>query len=146
MRLRDEATWQQWTDSNPMPEGFGGDTSTWPEALTHEQRGVGYGACVVIAARLWMDEMERRMAGGATVAEVADSAFGAVDGSLGRWGLTGFQYGMCVSVVAKCWEHGEDFRVWHNLETQIGDEGERANESGGVLNPALLSVNVEGES
>jgi len=31
-------------------------------------------------------------------------------------------------------------RRWHNKENQIGTEGDKANESGGVLNPALLSI------
>ena len=55
-------------------------------------------------------------------------------------GITGFMYGCAVSILSKCWKHGEDLRRWHNLDTQIGNEGEKANESGGVLNPALLSV------
>jgi hypothetical protein len=38
------------------------------------------------------------------------------------------------------WKHGEALRLWHNLKTQIRDEGEKANESGGVLNPACLSI------
>ena len=59
-------------------------------------------------------------------------------------GITGFMYGAAVSVLASCWEHGEELRRWHNLKTQIRDEGEKANESGGVLNPALLNIE-EGE-
>jgi hypothetical protein len=49
-------------------------------------------------------------------------------------------YGCAVSILAKCWQHGDQLRRWHNLKTQIRDEGERANESGGVLNPALLNI------
>jgi len=49
-------------------------------------------------------------------------------------------YGASVSVLAKCWEHGEQLRRWHNLKTQLGNEGEKANEKGGVLNPALLNI------
>ena len=52
-------------------------------------------------------------------------------------------YGAAVSTLVAVWEHGEALRRWHNLKTQIGNEGERANASGGVLNPALLTV--EGE-
>src|SRR5437867_1120933 len=55
-------------------------------------------------------------------------------------GITGFMYGCAVQAIAKFWEHGEVLRRWHNLDTQIGTEGERANESGGVLNPALLNI------
>lgn len=55
-------------------------------------------------------------------------------------GITGFMYGCAVSVLSFCWEHGDALRRWHNLDTQVADEGEKANESGGVLNPALLTI------
>lgn len=48
--------------------------------------------------------------------------------------------GMAVSMLVQCWEHGEQLRRWHNLETQIGDEGEKANALGGALNPAVLNI------
>jgi hypothetical protein len=51
-------------------------------------------------------------------------------------------YGAGVSMLSQVWEHGEQLRTWHNLKTQLRDEGERANKSGGVLNPALLNVGV----
>ena len=55
-------------------------------------------------------------------------------------GITGFMYGMATSILARSRVHGEALRRWHNLKTQIGTEGEQANESGTTLNPALLSV------
>lgn len=55
-------------------------------------------------------------------------------------GITGFMYGCAVQMLAKSWKHGEALRRWHNKETQIGMEGDKANETGGVLNPALLSL------
>ena len=53
---------------------------------------------------------------------------------------SGFQYGAAVTTLAACWEHGDELRRWHNLKSQIGNEGEKANESGGVLNPAILNI------
>jgi hypothetical protein len=55
-------------------------------------------------------------------------------------GITGFMYGAAVSVLAGCWVAGEALRRWHNKEVQLHDEGDRANETGGVLNPALLTT------
>jgi hypothetical protein len=55
-------------------------------------------------------------------------------------GITGFMYGMAVSILSEAWIHGEPLRRWHNLKTQIGDEGVRANEKGTVLNPAILNI------
>lgn len=58
-------------------------------------------------------------------------------------GITGFMYGMAVNILSQCWLHGEALRRWHNIKMQIGDEGERANERGAVLNPALLVLGTE---
>ena len=55
-------------------------------------------------------------------------------------GITGFMYGAAVSTLASSWKHGERLRCWHNLDTQLGNEGKRANESGGTLNPAILNI------
>lgn len=55
-------------------------------------------------------------------------------------GITRFMYGCAVSMLAHSWVHGEELRRWHNLDTQIGTEGETANESGGVLNPAVINI------
>lgn len=140
MRLTDSAGWQSTLDANPIPAGFSPEPEDWPEHLTNDQRGDCYGAICLIAAQRWAEAMEERIDAGATVADCAHESFTVVDHHLGRWGVTGFQYGVIVSLLAQVWEHGEDLRRWHNLDTQIGNEGERANETGGTLNPALLSV------
>jgi len=74
------------------------------------------------------------MAGGSTLQSVAKQA--SFDADIE--GITGFMYGAAVSVLSQTWEHGEELRRWHNIESQIGDEGVRANDTGGTLNPALL--------
>jgi hypothetical protein len=48
--------------------------------------------------------------------------------------------GCAVSILSHFWKHGEELRRWHKIDTQIGDVGDKANESGGVLNPALLNI------
>lgn len=55
-------------------------------------------------------------------------------------GITGFMAGCVASMVSKFHSRGEEFRRKWNKDYQIGDEGEKANESGGVLNPALLTI------
>jgi hypothetical protein len=55
-------------------------------------------------------------------------------------GITAYMYGCAVGILAAVWVHGEQLRRWHNKDVQIGDEGDRANESGGVLNPAIICV------
>ena len=55
-------------------------------------------------------------------------------------GITGFMAGAVASMVSQCHSRGEEFRRIWNRERQIGNEGDEANESGGVLNPALLTI------
>jgi len=87
-------------------------------------------------AERWARMMEARMAKGERIADIADECSHLAD----EEGITGFMYGAAVSTLAAVWKHGEALRMWHNLKTQIRDEGEKANESGGVLNPACLSI------
>lgn len=111
------------------------DEEGWQKSVEANKDG-GYSEAVMIFADQWARIMEAKVAAGAKIEECADEACGVAN----NVGLTGFQYGCAVSILSQCWTHGEALRVWHNLKTQIGTEGEKANESGGVLNPALLSV------
>lgn len=95
-----------------------------------------YGARILSYAEDWANFMEREMAKGKTIAECAEATSREADTD----GITGFMYGAAVSMLAQVWEPGEELRRWHNLDTQFGTEGERANEMGGVLNPALLNI------
>lgn len=95
-----------------------------------------YGGRVVSYGEDWANLMESRMAAGDTVEQCAEATSREADTD----GITGFMYGCAVSALAHFWQHGEALRRWHNKETQIGTEGDAANESGGVLNPALLTI------
>lgn len=96
----------------------------------------GYGGAVMTYSERWARLMQVEMANGKKLADVADATSQEAD----LEGITGFMYGCAVSQLASCWKHGDELRRWHNLKTQLGNEGEKANESGGVLNPALLSI------
>ena len=109
----------------------------WNEGLVNNQDP--YGLAVYQYAERWANLMEERIAAGASLSDVADTASHDADTE----GITGFMYGCAVGILAKVWKHGEELRQWHNLKTQIGNEGESANKSGGVLNPALLNVSIE---
>lgn len=54
--------------------------------------------------------------------------------------ITGFMAGCVAQMVSQCHSRGEEFRRKWNLDNQLHDEGEKANESGGILNPAILSI------
>jgi hypothetical protein len=92
------------------------------------------GTCFLFAEK-WASLIEAEIAKGKTVADVADACSSEADK---EFGVTGFMFGMAVSILAEAWEHGDALRRWHNLKTQLGDEGERANREGKTLNPALL--------
>lgn len=95
-----------------------------------------YSAACVQYAEIWARLMESEIAKGKTITECAEETSHIADTE----GITGFMYGAAVSMLSQFWIHGEVLRYWHNLETQIGHEGEKANETGGVLNPALLNI------
>lgn len=95
-----------------------------------------YGRRCFTYATDWADLMEAQIAKGRTVEAVAKKTSHDADTD----GITGFMYGTAVSILSQTWTHGEELRRWHNLDTQLGTEGEKANESGGVLNPALLNI------
>lgn len=38
-------------------------------------------------------------------------------------GITGFMYGMAVSILSQCWEYGEELRKWHNKEYNYEGDG-----------------------
>jgi hypothetical protein len=116
------------------------DKEAWQEVIANNITDDGYGSCGILFAALWAGEMERELAEGKNLADIADECSHTADDSMGKYGVTGFQYGLAVSLLSVCWEHGEELRRWHNLKTQFHDEGERANESGGVLNPALIKM------
>ena len=62
------------------------------------------------------------------------------DDNIDADGITGFMAGCVASMVSKCHSRGEEFRRKWNLDNQIQDEGEKANEGTGVLNPAILNI------
>jgi hypothetical protein len=55
-------------------------------------------------------------------------------------GISGFMAGAVAEMISRCHERGEEFRQLWNEENQISAEEERANDRGGVLNPALISI------
>ena len=116
------------------------DAECWQKCVNANNDG--YGSCCVRYAEKWARLMQVRIASGETVAECAEELSHIADDE----GITGFMYGASVSMLAKCWKHGEELRRWHNKETQIGSEGDTANDNGGVLNPALLSIGKPNES
>lgn len=114
MQFSNESIWNEFVEANQDP----------------------YGSACVRYAKAWAEQMETLMSNGATLETCAKAASHDADTE----GITGFMYGCAVSMLSQGWVHGEALRRWHNRDTQIGTEGDHANENGGVLNPALLVV------
>ena len=106
----------------------------WDKFVEANQDSYG-NACVKYAEK-WAMLMQAKIKGGASVASCADETSSLADDE----GITGFMYGCAVSMLAQCWKHGEELRRWHNKDVQLGTEGDAANKSGAVLNPACLVI------
>jgi hypothetical protein len=98
----------------------------------------GYSKAVVDFGEQWADLMEVGLAAGKTVAQIAQEASSQADTD----GITGFMYGAAVSALSHFWEHGDALRAWHNREYLPEDKAQEADKSGGVVNPAILTINV----
>ena len=110
------------------------DEESWKKIVA--ANADGYGDEVINFAERWARLMESQIVTGGTLEACAESASSLADNE----GITGFMYGEAVRILSKVWVHGEQLRRWHNLKIQIGNEGKEANETGRVLNPALLSL------
>ena len=126
------------------PMTFKNDASQkmWKMGLTKNQDP--YGNAVYRFASEWATRMEQRLTDSpdAKISEIADECSREADTE----GITGFMYGCAVSMLADIWVHGEELRRWHNLDVQIGTEGEQANEKGATLNPAIIQVQPKSTS
>ena len=114
MSITNEAAWQKWQDNNQDLYG---------------------GACVKVAKKAMelLDDPKYLFDDPWKLINDADTLSGA-------GGITGFMAGAAASMISECHTRGDEFRRKWNKETQIGTEGDKANESGGILNPALLTI------
>lgn len=97
-----------------------------------------YGNRIVVLGEDWAHVVESLLNEGFELELVARPALDAADHD----GVTAFMEGAAASVIAKFWVHGERFRQWYNLDTQLGTEGEDASREGGVLNPAIMNIGI----
>lgn len=116
------------------PEMEISDEAIWENYKSKNQDG--YGGGIIAYAERWARLMQVEINEGKKLEDIAETTSHEADID----GISGFMYGAAVHTLANSWKHGEQLRRWHNLDTQLGSEGEEANESGGVLNPALLSI------
>lgn len=90
-----------------------------------------YSARVVSYAEDWAVFMERLIAKGAKLEQIAEEASRSADTD----GITGFMYGCAVEALATFWEHGDALRVWHNARFGVSESADDS-----VVNPAVVTV------
>ena len=93
-----------------------------------------YGGCCVSVARRVMEILDE----GAPI-ESCRRLICRADDEAQTGGITGFMASAVAQMVSECHERGEEFRRAWNSENQLAGEGDAANESGDVLNIALLT-------
>ena len=106
MKLKDEKVYLDWKEKNSDP----------------------YGSATFRYAERWANEMENAMDNGKELKDIAKQISNDADTE----GITGFMYGMAVSILSQCWEHGDDLRKWHNGEYDYTGDG--------VVNPAIITI------
>ena len=106
MKIKDEQGYQAGKDNNLDP----------------------YGSAVYRYVEKWADIMEGRIENGEKIADIAEQTSRDTDTE----GITGFQYGIAVSILAAHWEYGEELRKWHNKEYDYSGEG--------TVNPAIITI------
>ena len=94
-----------------------------------------YGLATFRYAERWADLIEIKMNEGCQLEDVSKQTCHDADTE----GITGFMYGIAVSILAQMWVHGDRLRRWHNWDVSPG-QATQANREGKTLNPALIGI------
>jgi hypothetical protein len=111
-----------------------GKRAEWDEGLAANPDPYGR-QCFEFAER-WANLMEAAMSEGKRMEDIAEETSHRADTS----GITGFMYGVAVRILANAWSHGEALRRWHNRQYMPEEKAAEADKSGGVVNPAILTI------
>ncbi len=109
------------------------DEKGWQEC--QDKNTDSYGGCCVNVARRVMEILDEEPGDFDTHKIICRA-----DDEIKAGSITRFMAGCVANMVSCCHSRGEEFRKKWNTDNQIRDEGDKANESGGILNPAVLVV------
>ena len=110
------------------------DKNSWNECVKNNTDP--YSKCCVDVARRVMEILDKGEA--FDTYEIICQA----EDDIKTGGITGFMAGAVAQIVSQCHIRGEEFRKKWNIDNQLRDEGEKINEEGGVINPALLTLEI----
>lgn len=97
-----------------------------------EKNNDGYGGACFTFAERWALLMQVAIKNGESIDQCADILSHEADVE----GITGFMYGVAVSILSNHWKHGEKLKKWHNKKHGRED-------ADGVVNPAILTVSIK---
>ena len=95
-----------------------------------------YSKCCIDYARTWMELMEERLRNGERLEDMAQETSREADK---EYRITGFMYGMVVSIISSVWKYGDQLRKWHNAQYGQPD-------AEGTVNPAILILKKKEDS
>ena len=114
------------------------DTEAWEKMV--EVNKDPYGKAIVDVARRVMELLDEEEYNHTLTCDEASDLINRADEDVGAGGLTGFMAGAVAFTVAKCHSRGEEYRkAWNSGWLKKGEE-----DKGGVVNPAILSIDVGG--
>lgn len=109
----------------------------WEKGLENNQDPYGLG-CYRYASELATQAENEIKKGKALNAEL----FERVSGSADTEGITGFMYGVAISLLCHAWVHGKALAAWHNGNYMEKEKADEAAERGQVVNPAILNFEL----
>ena len=119
------------------------DKEAW-DADYNANKNDGYGLACLTYAQRWARFMEVKinegLAQGKTVRQVLEASASTCSHEADVEGITGFMYGCAVGCLSRAWLYGEDLRKWHNKEYGVSEDAT------GVVNPAIMTINVPDDS
>jgi hypothetical protein len=114
------------------------DEEVWQKGLA-DQNNHPFGTDCYEYAEDWARLMQKGISDGKRLEDIAYEYSNIANIP---YSITEAMYGISVSILSGCWIYGEALRKWHNTFTQIGNEGDIANEGNGVLNRASLTISL----
>jgi len=86
------------------------NTDGWNKTL--EANTDGYGAAGLRYAARWANYMEKEIANGNQLSDIAEQTSSEAD----KEGITGFQYGCALSILTQVWAHGAELKKWKEAQ------------------------------
>jgi len=102
----------------------------WAKCVQNNEEGTGRG--VMAYAARWANMMEKAMAKGSKLEDIAEKTSCYSDTE----GLSGCLYNIAVDTLSRVWKHGKALKNWHNAANGVEKDAQYA------VNAAVLNINI----